>query len=213
MNNARFFVEDISQFKGQTLRVDFNGREPIFISSEVAVELSIKKGSSLSEEEIERAIRKNDCRRARERALYLLDERDYGYAEMFRKLEKNYPEDICYEVVNRLVELNLIDDRRYARKCAEYFLVTKQRGKFRAREDMRQRGIPRELIDEALSEFEDGTVERLTELISRKYARKLCEENGLKKIKSALVRQGYSYDDINAALREFETEFDTDEVE
>lgn len=209
MTDVKFRVEDISQFKGQTLRIDFEGHEPIFISSEVVVDLLISKGKEMSEEDIEAAVRRNDYRRARERALYLLDERDYGYAEMFRKLEKNYPEDICYEVVNNLSELNLIDDRRYAFKCAEYFLVTKKRGKFRAREDMRQRGIPRELIDEALAEFEDGTVERLIELVSKKYARKLREENGLNKVKSALARQGYSYDDINAAL----SEFDTNEVE
>ena len=35
------------------------------------------------------------------------------------KLEKNYDEDICYEVLNRLVELGCINDRRYALKLAE----------------------------------------------------------------------------------------------
>lgn len=202
MTEEKFIVEEISQFKGKTLRIDFEGREPIFISSEVAADLAISKGKVMNEEEISDAVRKNDLRRAKERALYLLDERDYGYAEMFHKLEKNYPEDICYEVVNYLSELHLIDDRRYARQCAEYFLVTKKRGKFRAREDMRQRFIPRELIDEALTEFEEGTVERLKELVLQKYARKLGEENGRERVKAALVRQGYSFDDINEALNE-----------
>lgn len=202
MAEAGFRVEEISQFKGKTLRIDFEGREPIFISSEVVVDLFISKGKVMTEEEIGAAVRRNNFRRARERALYLLDERDYGYAEMFHKLEKNYPEDICYDVVNNLCELNLIDDRRYARRCAEYFLVTKKRGKYRAREDMRQRFIPRELIDEALAEFEEDTVERLKELILQKYARRLGEENGKDRVKAALVRQGYSFDDINEALNE-----------
>ena len=109
-------------------------------------------------------------------------------------------------MVNNLSESGLIDDRRYAKKCAEYFVVTKMRGKYRAREEMRQRGIPRELIDEAPSEYEDSTAERLKELIAKKYARKLSEENGVNKVKAALARQGYGFDDINAALREFEEE-------
>ena len=201
---AEYKIEEISQFKGQTLRIDFDGREPLFINSNVVYDLGLRVGKIMSDEDIEAAVGRNDYRRARERALYLLDERDYGYAEMFKKLEKNYSEEICFEVVNNLSELGLIDDRRYARKCAEYYLVTKMRGKYRAREEMRLRGIPRELIDEALAEFEDGNLDRLRELVAKKYARKLGEENGLNKVKSALARQGFSFDEINAVLREYD---------
>lgn len=197
-------VEKVSQYKGQTLQIDFDTREPIFINSSVVYDLGIRAGKTMTDEDIEHAKERNDYRRARERALYLLDERDYGYAEMFKKLEQNYSEEICYEVVNNLSELGLIDDRRYARKCAEYFLVTKMRGKYRAREEMRRRGIPNELIDEALGEFEDGSYERLRELVAKKYARRLAEENGKNKVKAALARHGFSFDDINEVLREFE---------
>ena len=199
-------VEEVSQFKGETLRIDFDTREPIFINTSVAYDLGIRVGKIMTDEDVEAAIGRNDYRRARERALYLLDERDYGYVEMFKKLENNYSEDVCYEVVNNLSELGLIDDRRYARKCAEYYLVTKQRGKYRAREEMRRRGIPADLIDEALEEFSEGTYERLSELVAKKYARKLSEENGVNKVKAALARQGFSYDEINAVLAEYEEE-------
>ena len=197
-------VEEVSQFKGETLRIDFDTREPIFINTSVVYDLGIRVGKIMTDEDIEAALGRNDYRRARERALYLLDERDYGYVEMFKKLENNYSEDVCYEVVNNLSELGLIDDRRYARKCAEYYLVTKQRGKYRAREEMRRRGIPADLIDEALEEFSEGTYERLSELVAKKYARKLSEENGINKVKAALARQGFSYDEINAVLAEYE---------
>lgn len=207
MSSEKYRVSEISRFKGETLRIDFDGeREPIFINASVVYDLGISAGKLMSEEEILFAEERNDYRRARERALYLLDDRDYGYVELFKKLEKNYPESICYEVANNLAELGLIDDRRYAKKCAEYFVVTKMRGKYRASEEMRQRGIPRELIDEALSEYEDSSDERLKELIEKKYARRLLEENGVKKVKAALIRQGYGFDEVNAALKEFEEE-------
>ena len=199
-------VEEVSQFKGEILRVDFDCREPIFINSSVVSNLGIRSGITMTEEDIEEAVSKNDFRRARERALYLLDERDYGYVEMFKKLENNYSEDICYEVVNDLSRLGLIDDRRYAQKCAEYFLTRKLWGKYRAREEMHRRGIPREIVEEALGEYEDGTAERLTELIEKKYLRRLHEENGVNKVKAALARQGYGYDEINAALKELDGE-------
>ena len=187
-------VEEVSQFKGETLRIDFDCREPIFINSSVAGSLGIRAGKLMSEEDVEDAVR------------YLLDERDYGYVEMFKKLENNYPEEICYGVVNDLARLGLIDDRRYAAKCAEYFLTRKLWGKYRAREEMRRRGIPAELIDEALEEYDDGSQDRLRELVEKKYARKLSEENGVNKVKAALARQGFSYDEIKHVLAEYEEE-------
>lgn len=199
-------VEKISQFKGETLRIDFDVREPLFINSSIVYDRGIRVGTVMTDEDIEAAIAGNDYRRARERALYLLDERDYSYVEMFKKLESSYSEEICYKVVDNLAELGLINDRRYAKKCAEYFMARKLWGKYRAREEMKRRGLTNDLLDEALSEYEEGSLERLTELIAKKYLRKLSEENGRNKVKAALARQGFSYDEINAALAEFEEE-------
>lgn len=204
-------VESVSEFKGDTLRVDFDCREPIFVNKTVVYELHIAAGKTLSEEDIFEAVHRNDFRRARERALYLLDERDYGYVEMFRKLEKNYSEDICYEVVDNLAKIGLIDDRRYAERLAEYLLTRKMWGEYRAREEMRKRGLSREITDAALSEYASDATDRLLELIRRKYLRKLGEENGANKVKAALARQGYGYDEINAAIAEIESESEDEE--
>ena len=45
--------------------------------------------------------------------------------------------------------------------------------------------------------------ERLKDLIECKYAGRLEDEDGVKKVKNALVRNGYSYKDVNIALEEF----------
>ncbi len=197
-------ISGLSRYKGETIQVDFDGREPIFINASVVYDLGLRAGKFLSDSDVDGAIHKNTFRRARERALYLLDSREYGYAEMFRKLSANYPEDICYEVANDLSRLGLIDDRRYAEKCAEYYLITKQRGKYRARDEMRRRGIPDRLIEEALEKYESGSADRLRELIERKYLKKLSEDGGRQKVKAALARQGFTYDEINGVLGEYE---------
>lgn len=195
-------IESVAVYKGETVEVRFDCREPIYINASVVYDLGLRSGKAVSDEDIENAVNRNDFRRAKERALYLLDNRDYSYAEIFKKLEQNYPEEICYEVANSLAQAGLIDDRRYARKCAEYFMVTKMRGVYRAREEMRRRGIPNSLIDEAIAEFEEGSIDRIRELIEGKYARKLSEEGGKQKVKAALARQGFTYDEINEALEE-----------
>ncbi len=204
----KYKVEKVSQYKGKTLQIDFADRDPIFIHADIAFDYHISAGIEMSDGAIEEVTRANDVRRAKERALYLLDERDYSYVELFKKLEKNYDEDICYQVLNRLVELGCINDHRYAKKLAEHLCQTKKYGYYRAREEMRAKGLPNELITDALSELEDDTMERLIELINRKYARYLTDEKGVQKVKSALARMGYSFSDINTALEQFEEDYE-----
>ncbi len=196
-------ITSIEQFKGKTLKVSFESGEPIFINSDIAAEYHIQKDMDIPQGGIDDIVRANDARRAKERALYLLDNRDYSYAELFKKLADSYDEDICYEVLNRLAEIGCIDDRRYARYLAEKLCTVKKYGYFKAREEMRLKGLSRDIIEEALADYSEDSSERIMELIDKKYARYLTDEKGVKKVKAALARLGYSFADINAAISEY----------
>ncbi len=196
-------ITSIEPFKGKTLKISFESGEPIFINSDIAAEYHLERDIDIPQSGVEDIVRANDARRAKERALYLLDNRDYSYAELFKKLAENYDEDICYEVLNRLAEIGCIDDRRYARYLAEKLCTVKKYGYFKAREEMRLKGLSRDIIEEALADYAEDSSERLLELIDKKYARYLTDEKGVKKVKAALARLGYSFADINAAISEY----------
>ncbi len=195
------------------MRIDLDEGEPLFINVDVLNGYHLQKDMTLPESAVLEIVHANDFRRAKERALYLLDERDYSYIELYKKLERNYDEDICLEVCNRLSEIGCINDRRYSERLAEYYCVTKRFGLRRAREEMRKRGISNELITEALYPYEDTVPDRISELIEKKYARYLTDEKGVQKVKAALVRQGYSFSEVNKALSEYEYEDEIDEGE
>lgn len=196
-------IISLQPFKGKTLRIDLEDGDPIFINADVAAEYHLKIGAELPESALGEIVRVNDIRRAKERALYLLDVKDYSYVEMFKKLEQNYSEDICYEVLGRLVELGCIDDRRYAERWAEHLCVAKRFGYYKAREELKRKGIPSELIDEALEPYKEDSCERIAELIEKKYAKYLTDEKGVNKVKAALARMGYGYSEINQAIKSF----------
>lgn len=199
-------IISVEKFKGSTYQVNFDESEPAFINSEIIAQYNIKGGVSIPESAWHQVVYANEFRRARERALYLMDYRDHSYIELFKKLEKNYDEDICYDVIDSLVEVGIVDDRRYAENLAQRLMEVKRCGYYKAVQEMRQKGISKELANEILSEYEDTTLERLKDLIESKYARRLEDEDGIKKVKNALVRNGYSYKDINAALEDYLTE-------
>lgn len=199
-------IISVEKFKGSTYQVNFDEGEPAFINSEIIAQYNIKGGVSIPESAWNQVVYANEFRRARERALYLMDYRDHSYIELFKKLEKNYDEDICYDVIDSLVEVGIVDDRRYAENLAQRLMEVKRCGYYKAVQEMRQKGISKELANEILSEYEDTTQERLKDLIESKYTRRLEDEDGIKKVKNALVRNGYSYKDVNAALEDYLTE-------
>ena len=154
-------------------------------------------------------MKENDFRRARERALYLLDVRDYSFMEMYGKLTKNYSEEISLEVCKDLAKLRLIDDRRYAEARARQLFEVKKAGVYKARQELKRRGIPDSIIEEVIEKYtdEEDTLSRLEELVEKKYERYLTDEKGVKRVKNALLRQGYSYSEINAVLDMYELDF------
>lgn len=208
-------VSEISPFKGSMMCVTLTGsglsqEMKIYIHSDIIRQSGVSKGMEISEEEADRLIYQNDLRRARERALYLMESRDHSYRELFDKLEKNYPEDICFEVCNRLAELGVINDRRYAKKLCRQLFEVKKLGRYRVKQEMRLRGLSSEIIEEAMENFaeEDEPYERLEKLVEQKYARYLTDRKGVQKVKNALARKGYSFGEIKEVLELYDLDFD-----
>ena len=172
------------KYKGSTYRVDIENSEPAFLNSEIISKYNLRGGMEVSEDVWDEIVYSNEFRRARERAMYLLDYRDYSYSELYKKLLNNYGEQICYDVCDKLAELGFINDRRYAESLARKYMEVKKFGYFRAVQEMRLKGLSKELIDEVLSGYEDTVHERLAELIEKKYLRKLEDEDGVKRLKT-----------------------------
>ena len=202
-------ITDITPYKGSVLRVELADADPLFLHRDIAADFHLKPGLELPEGALEEIRIASQKRRAYERALYLLDVRAYGFAELFEKLEQNYEEEVCYWVLGRLVKLGMINDRRYAASLAEKYVIIRHYGLYRAKQEMRRKGLDDELIDDALSAYAEETDAQLAALLERKYAPELQDPTDLKRInrvKAALVRRGYGYNAIRCALEDYFSE-------
>lgn len=190
--------------------VIFDNGERLYIHEKILAEYHLKEGINVPQEAAEEISAANDYRRARERALYLLDVRDYSFVELYKKLEKNYDEDICLRVCKNLAELRLINDRRYAETLARQLFEVKRVGMFKAKQELKRRGLSDNIIEAVTEPYadEEETFSRLEELVERKYERYLTDEKGVKKVKNALLRQGYRYSEINAVLDLYDLDFE-----
>ena len=175
--------------------IEFEEGETAFLNYEIVSAYGLKAGLDMPESAWEKIVFDNEFRKAKERALYLLDYRDYSYVELYKKLEKNYSEEICDAVMDKMLGL------------ARTYVEVRKYGYYRAYQQMRQKGLTKPIIEEALEEYSEGTYERLYELVERKYLRYLDGEKGDIKVKNALVRLGYSYDIIKEVLADIKQEY------
>ncbi|MCI6582215.1 MAG: recombination regulator RecX [Oscillospiraceae bacterium] len=204
-------VNSAARYKGSTWEVFIDGNR-IYLHKEIVADYGLRPGAEISPERYEEMMLASDRRRATERALYLLDYRDYSYSELFKKLNENYDEDTCYYVLNKLVSLGLINDRRYAENLARKYMEVQKYGYYRASNEMYRKGLDRDLVAEVLSTYDEGTAERICEIIRQKYSGYLDDPDKVRRMKNALARRGYSFSDINEAVRMMECA-DYDEYE
>ena len=153
-------INSVTKYKGATYEVVADGNK-IYLHRDIVADFGLRAGAEISTEKYGEMLLASDRRRATERALYLLDYRDYSYVELFRKLRENYDEDICYYAVDKLVSLGMINDRRYAENLARKYIEVKKFGAYRASREMYQKGLDRELVDDVISAYEDGTRVRI----------------------------------------------------
>ena len=180
-----------------------DGEEAMKLDTEVILAHRFDVGREITDEELHSCVRDSEQKRCKDKALWLIGYRDHSHSELFNKLRRDYKEEACEAAVNRLEELGLIDDGRYARRYAADLMNVKHLSARGIRQKLYEKGIDRDLIDEVIEELAVDEETQIRAVIEKKYARSLADEKGQRRAANALARMGYSYSDIKSALREY----------
>ncbi len=164
-------------------------------------------GDELDEEELAAFQRAAGSRIAFNSAMYSLDLRDHSAREMKTKLLRKFDAESAESAVEKLVELGLINDERYAENLARQLFEYKKYGRSRIKSELYRRGIASDIINNVLDEIfeaeETDNVQRIVDIINKKYYNKMIDENSRRKVFAALMRLGYGYSDIRQAMSGF----------
>ncbi len=185
-------------------------RSKIFLEEKIAFVLyrgelrtyQIEEGGELSEENYKQIVEKVLIKRAKERALYLLKDRDRTEKEIKKKLtEGYYPEDVIDRTIAFLKEYHFLDDLDYGRR---YILTYKEkRSKKRIQFDLCQKGLEPEQISMLLTEeeiLEDGQIEAFLRKKGYRQEEAAPKEKG--RLAAALARKGFSFEAIYRVMGE-----------
>ncbi|GAC1387697.1 MAG: recombination regulator RecX [Candidatus Saccharimonadales bacterium] len=169
-----------------------------FSGSEL-LHLGIHTGQSITELELDDLKNGSQRDKAYHQGLDLILRRVRSEWELREYLKrKAYAPSIIEAVTQKLVDNSYLNDEDFARRWIENRRLLKSTSKRRLRQELLQKHVASEIIDQALTH--DATDERqvLAQLISKKrnlYPDKL-------KLMQYLIRQGYHYDDIKNVLND-----------
>ena len=105
--------------------------------------------------------------------------------------------EITERVLARLIDKKYLDDEKFARFWLEHRFMQKGTSVRRLKLELAQKGIGRETIEQLISENIRSDDEELQKIIAKKHHKYAGDQQ---KFMAYLARQGFSYDDIRAAL-------------
>jgi len=200
-------VTSVRKYKGTTYEVEIDYQKKYYLHIDIIYDFSVCEGMQIEREELRKIIYASNFRRSYQYALYCLDYRDYSSQELYQKILKVYKnQKLCAEVIKKLENAGLVDDVRYAERLAEKLVTVKKYGVRRAKREIMLKGIDEFTAEDALEPYRNLTEENILCLLEKKYARYLYDRNdrkNIEKVKNALVRYGYGFDEINHAVRNY----------
>ncbi len=165
----------------------------------LAIAASLKVGDELSDEAIAQLRAADAFERAREYALTLLDSRPRSEAELRAAMRrKGFAEADIAAVLERLRQVELVDDLAFARFWAENRQHFHPQGRALLRAELRQKGVPDAIIEQVCAEYDEEAALRAAAKEQARRLQHLSASDFQRRLSARLLRRGFSY----AAIRD-----------
>ena len=198
-------VTKIQAVTKQKYRIELDGQPAFVIYKGELSRYGIKEGQEIPGPVYQELVGQVLTKRAKLRAMHLLESMDRTRAELERKLQAGeYPREAVEAALAYVESFGYLDDRRYARHYVE--CKKEGRGKARLKMELAQTGVDRSIIEEVLEEAElDDCRDTIRELVrKRRRGSGPMDDRERQRIYGYLMRKGFSSSDILSVLKEKE---------
>ncbi len=183
-------------------RVTFdNGTVCLMYRSEMRSS-SITEGGYITEEAFENFLSEVIGKRAKKRAMHILEQMDRTEKQLREKLLSNeYPPSCIDDAIAYVKRFHYLDDYRYACNFVRYSGERMSRGQLMQK--LLAKGVARDLIELAIEEeYQADELEQIQKLlIKRKYESKQNDQKEMQKIYQFLLRRGFKSSDILKVMK------------
>ena len=198
------------QGKGTKIHIHIDGEYLLTVDEDFWFSSGYISGDEIDDGDLAAFKEAAGSRLAFNSAMFSLDLRDHSERELRTKLSRKYDENSVNTAMEKLIDLGLVNDRRYAELLVRELYERKKYGRNRVKNELYRRGIDSEIINEVIEEYENESeqdnIQTIVDIIRKKYYNKLIDEKSRQKVVAALVRLGYSFSDIRQAMSEFSSD-------
>jgi len=175
-----------------------DGVDPRLTSASVLTELGLEAGDTIDLPELEAVLGEAEGRHAQDRAIRVLGYRDRSRRELDKRLaDDGYPSQVRDRVIGRMVELNLVDDERFAATWARSRAAAGI-GSRRIASELNQRGVDPALTAKAIEELDCG--DELDRAVAALRGRSASTPKERERLIRRLVTRGFGLSTAIAAV-------------
>ena len=163
----------------------------------------IQEGAEISQETLKEIKKEILEKRAKLRAMHLLERMDRTETQLRTKLQQDlYPEDIIEIAMQYVRSFGYIGDKGYAKRFLESRRNSKS--KLEIKTALLQKGIAKEIVCEVLEEYyndqdESVTIQKLLE--KKRFSAESATDEQKKKMYAYLLRKGFRYEDVRQVIQ------------
>lgn len=173
------------------------------IGRDLLLESGIAKGEYLDQDRLDAILARDATDRAVSAAMRALEQRMQTSKELRTRLQrKGFASETIDAALVKLAGYGYLNDERFAELWIENRLAHRPRGKRMLEQELRQKGIDRQIVDETVSsmEIDDHTaaLELATKKLRSVHGLPLDEQK--KKLTGVLARKGFDYGVIRTTL-------------
>ena len=196
-------IKSIQQTRNpEKLDLMFDDGSKLRVMATVVPDLGLYASMDVDAALLERILQTHEKAQTRLRAVRIVAAANVSQRELQRRLiqKGQKPEDAA-EAAQWLEALGALDDEKTARLLVQRG-AAKGYGRARIRQELQQKGIPKDLWEQALAELPepDGAIDRF---LQQKLRGSWSDEKTRKKVTDALYRRGHRWSDIQAAWQRY----------
>ena len=191
-------VKPSQRKKGRFLVILEDG-DILRITEEELLRFGLRSGEELGEETLEALRSSAKTSQVKAQAAGMIGRRALSKSELQRRLIRGgAAEADAQAAADWLEDIGAVDDPAYAAAVVRDY-GRRGYGPARIREELRRRGVPRELWEVALEELPDSE-DILDDLIRKRCRGDLSDPREVKRLSDGLLRRGFSWSQVKEAL-------------
>lgn len=189
-----------SKHKQERVLVYLEGGDLLRITESELLHFGLYQGLDIDGEAVVQLQKCGARSETRVRAANMVSARPLSKSELTRRLVRRGAEaEDADAAVEYLERIGALDDAAYAAMLVRHYSAQGY-GAARLRDELYRRGVPREHWDAALEGAPDAS-ETLARLIESRTRGKVLSEKEHRRLSDALLRRGFSWSEVRAALR------------